>query len=430
MPVITSTVRAAFLPLAVLMAAALTAHAQDEPSGKFTNWTKVDGSDQRRVYVDAMREANPNAFAGPVRDFAVDTVLPQLQEEMNRSSIEVVRRKMRALLLDNVGDPKSFEAASRAVLDFMMPLARDEKADPVVRINAVLLIGELRARDNKTSPWAGSLEPLTSLAGDAKLPLAIRIAAMAGLAGHVEAAQKKGTATAASLGKALVPVFLPMIDGPIAGDRTAGDWLTSRALDMLPVVMPELGAEAAAAPNKVLADQTRPTDVRVRAAAALGTAARAASGIDAGQAISAMRALAIAAIEADLRTAEQRAGIGPAAAAPVAAVGVNPADGPAPAKIQSLSESVVRRAAWRLAVLARAIGAEEGKGGLVELVPENQKVAARDLAAALLQGSQDLDLAPVEETMRSVLDSLRSPAAEEQPAAAAQGKAAADPFGK
>lgn len=430
MPVITSTVRAAFLPLAVLMAAALTAHAQDEPSGKFTNWTKVDGSDQRRVYVDAMREANPNAFAGPVRDFAVDTVLPQLQEEMNRSSIEVVRRKMRALLLDNVGDPKSFEAASRAVLDFMMPLARDEKADPVVRINAVLLIGELRARDNKTSPWAGSLEPLTSLAGDAKLPLAIRIAAMAGLAGHVEAAQKKGTATAASLGKALVPVFLPMIDGPIAGDRTAGDWLTSRALDMLPVVMPELGAEAAAAPNKVLADQTRPTDVRVRAAAALGTAARAASGIDAGQAISAIRALAIAAIEADLRTAEQRAGIGPAAAAPVAAVGVNPADGPAPAKSQSLSESVVRRAAWRLAVLARAIGAEEGKGGLVELVPENQKVAARDLAAALLQGSQDLDLAPVEETMRSVLDSLRSPAAEEQPAAAAQGKAAADPFGK
>lgn len=430
MPVITSTVRAAFLPLAVLMAAALTAHAQEEPSGKFTNWTKVDGSDQRRVYVDAMREANPNAFAGPVRDFAVDTVLPQLQEEINRSSIEVVRRKMRALLLDNVGDPKSFEAASRAVLDFMMPLARDEKADPVVRINAVLLIGELRARDNKTSPWAGSLEPLTSLAGDAKLPLAIRIAAMAGLAGHVEAAQKKGTATAASLGKALVPVFLPMIDGPIAGDRTAGDWLTSRALDMLPVVMPELGAEAAAAPNKVLADQTRPTDVRVRAAAALGTAARAASGIDAGQAISAMRALAIAAIEADLRTAEQRAGIGPAAAAPVAAVGVNPADGPAPAKIQSLSESVVRRAAWRLAVLARAIGAEEGKGGLVELVPENQKVAARDLAAALLQGSQDLDLAPVEETMRSVLDSLRSPAAEEQPAAAAQGKAAADPFGK
>ena len=430
MPVITSTVRAAFLPLAVLMAAALTAHAQDEPSGKFTNWTKVDGSDQRRVYVDAMREANPNAFAGPVRDFAVDTVLPQLQEEINRSSIEVVRRKMRALLLDNVGDPKSFEAASRAVLDFMMPLARDEKADPVVRINAVLLIGELRARDNKTSPWAGSLEPLTSLAGDAKLPLAIRIAAMAGLAGHVEAAQKKGTATAASLGKSLVPVFLPIINGPIAGDRTAGDWLTSRALDMLPVVMPELGAEAAAAPNKVLADQTRPTDVRVRAAAALGTAARAASGIDAGQAISAIRALAIAAIEADLRTAEQRAGIGPAAAAPVAAVGVNPADGPAPAKIQSLSESVVRRAAWRLAVLARAIGAEEGKGGLVELMPENQKVAARDLAAALLQGSQDLDLAPVEETMRSVLDSLRSPAAEEQPAAAAEGKAAADPFGK
>lgn len=421
MPVITSTVRAAFLPLAVLMAAALTAHAQDETSGKFANWTKVDGSEQRRVYVDAMREANPNAFAGPVRDFAVDIVLPQLQEEMNRSSIEVVRRKMRALLLDGVGDSKSFEAASRAVLDFMMPLARDEKADPVVRINAVLLIGELRSRDNKLSPWAGSLEPLTSLAGDAKLPLAIRIAAMAGLAGQVEAAQKKGTATAASLGKALVPVLLPMISGPVTGDRAAGDWLTSRALDMLPVVMPELGGEAAAAPSKVLADPARPTDVRVRAASALGTAARAASGIDAGQAVSAIRDIAIAAIEADLRTAEQQGGSG---------LAVVPADGPAAAKSQSLSESVVRRAAWRLAVLARAIGAEEGKGGLVELVPENQKVAARDLAAALLQGSQDLDVTPVEETMRSVIDSLRSPAAEEQPAAAVQGKAAADPFGK
>ncbi|NBW87021.1 MAG: hypothetical protein EBR23_09390, partial [Planctomycetia bacterium] len=140
----------------LLLVAALAARGQDDAGGTFANWAKVDSGEQRRQYVDAMKEPTPGAFAGQVRAFAVDVVLPQLQLEANRGTIEVVRRKMRSLLLDNVGDAKAFETASRAVLEFMLPLARDEKADPLVRINAMLLIGELRSRDNKLLPWAGS----------------------------------------------------------------------------------------------------------------------------------------------------------------------------------------------------------------------------------------------------------------------------------
>lgn len=411
----------------VLLVAALAAHAQDDAASKFPNWTKVDSSEQRRVYVDAMREANPAAFAGEVRTFAVDTVLPQLQLEANRGTIEVVRRKMRSLLLDNVGDAKAFEAASRAVLEFMRPLARDDKADPLVRLNAMLLIGELRSRDNKALPWPGSIEELTSAAGDGKLPVYVRIAALAGLTQHVEAAQKKGSATAAGLGKTLGPVLVPIVSAPPAGDRAAADWFVSRALDMLPVVMPELSAQAAAAAEQVLADASRSIDVRVRAAVALGAAARPASGIKASQAVTAIRSLVTGALEADLRAAEKNSG-GPSIVP--GAAGPNPPGGTAPGAEggHHIPDAVGRRAAWRLAVLARAIGAEQGKGGLIELLPDNEKVAARDLATDLMLASQQLDLSPSEQAMRDLLAQIQNPGSA---ASAADAPAAdADPFGK
>lgn len=405
---------AATLTLAMLVPVA-AALAQDDTGGKFASWAKVDASDQRKAYVDAMREAKPDAFSAAIRSFAVDTVLPQLQLEANRGTIEVVRRKIRALLLDNVGDPKAFEAASRAVLEFMAPLARDAKADPLVRINALLLIGELRSKDNKLLPWAGSLDELTSAAGDGGLPASLRVAALAGLAQHVDAAQKKGTATAAALGKTLGPVLVPIVASPPAGDPAAVDWMVSRALDMVPEVIPELGAEAAAAVEKVLVDPSRSPDVRVRAAAALGRSARPASGIKASRAVEAIRGLAIAALEADLQMAERHGGersgvrIGPG----------QPADGgenPAAAAGLHVPEAVGRRAAWRLAVLAKAIGAEEGKGGLIELLPANERVAARDLATDLAVASPQLDTpAPLEQTIRDVLARMRNPTAEAEP---------------
>lgn len=414
----------------LLLVAALAARGQDDAGGTFANWAKVDSGEQRKQYVDAMKEPTPGAFAGQVRAFAVDVVLPQLQLEANRGTIEVVRRKMRSLLLDNVGDGKAFEAASKAVLDFMVPLVRDDKADPLVRINATLLIGELRARDNKTQPWDGSLEPLTSLASDVKLPVYLRIAALAGLAQHVEAAQKKGSATVAGLGKALGPVLVPIVSGAPLDDRAAADWLAARALDMLPVVMPEFTADAAAPVEKILADASRSTDVRVRAAMALGVAARPASGIKAAQAVAAIRGLVITAFEADLAAAEKHgagASSGPGAAGPVPPGEAAPA---VPAG-DHVPHAVGRRAAWRLAVLARAIGVEPGKGGLIELLPENEKVPARDLANDLFQGSQQLDLSSSEQTMRDLVTQIRNPGAAAAPAAdGAPAGAEADPFGK
>jgi hypothetical protein len=74
---------------------------------------------------------------------------------------------------------------------------------------------------------------------------------------------------------------------------------------------------------------------------------------------------------------------------------------------------------------------EPGKGGLIELLPENEKVPARDLANDLFQGSQQLNLSSSEQTMRDLVTQIRNPGAAAAPAAdGAPAGAEADPFGK
>lgn len=404
-----------------------------QPEGLPADWRKAEAAAETE-YKQPLAEGN--AVDAKIRGFLRDKALPQLALESNRTTIEKTRRRMRDFLLGGIEDAKAFDDVSRVILDFMSTLARDPEADAVVRVNALLLIGELRARDNK-QPWPPAAPVLAAAVADAKLPAELRIAALVGLSRHVDAAKAAGTALADA--KPVADALAAVISSPTAGtDPVAGNWLLSRALTVMPAAVPELSKELAAAITKVLEDGGRPIDVRVRAAAALGAAARPAAAIDAAKAVAAIRALAALALTQDLdRVAQQRA---------EETFTVAPAADPAASRPESqprttMAELACRRNAWRLVTLADALATEEGSAGLASLLGKAGD-PARELAGILRTHGLEIDASPTEDAVREAATALgaktvlpeapaTAPNAAVQPAATPDPPAGADnPFAK
>lgn len=399
----------AIVGLVLLLAAAPAGVRPAGAEPAYDSWAKVDqAADTRTKYRDKIRAGT---FDDEARGYLEATILPQLTLEANAPSMDRMRRRMRDILLADAGDDKTLEAVARTVVPYLEKLARDGDTDPLVAVNATLLLGEFKGRDTK--PLGLALSPLTKLLADGAVSPAVRVAAAAGVARHVEAA--RGGKPPEGVGPAVVALLTKPADG------AAGNWLVSRALDMLPGVFPQAPAETAAVVAAILADASRPVDVRVRAAATLGATATAESKVDAGRLIDAIRGLAQAGVEGDLAAADerafnerwaQRAGAPSGSALPpgVAGAGGDAVEPP-------ISELVCRRQAWRLAVLADAVLAEDGKRGLGSLLPEAGRAVAVDLATALRDGAKSLSgKNPTGESLRAVLGSLR-PAADPAPAA-------------
>ena len=140
------------------------------------------------------------------------------------------------LHLSNAGRAPAKEVHDRlnaVTLDFLTKLATGNYS-PAVRINAMLMIGELNALEvapprNKSQPLAEALPVLLKNADDSKQLEAVRVAAMVGVvrraaAGLNEADEKKVTAAMLKLLKAPVP------EGPV-DDGYA--WLQAQAADAL-----------------------------------------------------------------------------------------------------------------------------------------------------------------------------------------------------
>jgi hypothetical protein len=263
----------------------------------------------------------------------------------------------------------------------------------------MLLVGELRAKDNRPLPAAAPV--LAAAAGDVRLPLEVRIAAAAGLMRHAEAAKAGGDP--AAVAKALAPALVPMLTGdPKTGPVAAIDWLAGRGLAIMQTLGPQAGSkEAVTAAARILGDASRSVDVRVRAAAALGAAATADSGVDAARAVESVRGVAITGLEADFAAAERlrmERRVAGAAEEPM---------------IPALA---CRRDAWRLAVCADAIEGADGGAGLIGLVG-NDAAAAKDLATVLRQAAAGLDANPDEQSVIDALEKLGKPVAGAAPAA-------------
>jgi hypothetical protein len=461
----TSVMNVSWHPLVIVAAVALwtaaTALAQDEP--QFATWAKAEAADEAKKYVEQLKKGEFDAAA---QAFLEQIALPQLALDGNRKTIERTRRRMRDVLLnDKNAEAAALEKASRAAVDWLVAQARNPQVDPAVRVNAMLFVGELRGKDGR--PWPGATAALSGAAADAKLPAGVRVAAVAGLARHVDAARSAGGGDpqlAQATAKSLLTI---MTAAPSATDGAASDWLVSRALDMVAVVMPQATPEAAAAIAAILDDASRAVDVRVRAAAALGTMATADATINAAQAVAAIRGLAVEAVKADLATAAERAiaarmsgqpvqgmmpggieggGVGfPGGGFPGGAGfpgGGGEFGGNAGVPDDPIDALVVRRDAWRLMTLANAVEAADGSRGLATLLAANAADGAKTIAKVLREAAVSLHESPDATSLKQALVAIErvaqaaagpavpkpTAAAGDPPAAGGVPAAANDPF--
>ena len=447
----TSVMNVSRHPLVIVAAVALwtaaSALAQDEP--QFATWAKAEAADQAKKYVEQLKKGEFDAAA---QAFLEQIALPQLAIDGNRKTIERTRRRMREVLLnEKLAEAAALEKASRAAVDWLVAQARNPQVDPAVRVNAMLFVGELRGKDGR--PWPGATAALSGAAADAKLPAGVRVAAVAGLARHVDAARLAGGGDP-QLAQATAKSLLTIIAAaPSATDGAASDWLVSRALDMVAVVMPQATPEAAAAIAAILDDASRAVDVRVRAAAALGTMATADATINAARAVAAIRGLAVEAVKADLATAAERAIAARMSGQPVPGMmpgGIDGGGGGFPGggipggggfpggggefgggagvPDDPIDALVVRRDAWRLMTLANAVEAADGSRGLATLLAADAADGAKAIAKVLREAAVSLDESPDATSLkRALADIERVAPAAAGPAVPKPAAAAGDP---
>lgn len=390
--------------------------AAQEAAAKYPTWTKFELSSETRDFRAKLRDGG--GFEAGDREFVMRQALPQLGFESNRANIERVRRRIREAILEEITDPKAYDTAAQAVLEAMLAKARDKATDPLVGVNAMLLVGEMRTLDNRPLPAA--LPGLVAAAADPGLPIGLRIAAAVGLSRHAEAAAAAGAA--APLAKTLAPALGPMLAAPTPGP--AADWLASRALSIMHLLGPPAGTkDALAAAAVILADESRPVDVRIRAGLALGATARADSGVDVARAVDAVRSCAIAGLRADVAAAEVRQ----FEAQLVWGNPQQPPPGPATPPPPPVPQLACRRDAWRLSTCAEALAGPDGGSGLAALLAGDAAAAAKELAAQLRQSATGLDANPNPQGVVDALAALTKPTPTAAPAAAPAATPAAGP---
>lgn len=381
-------------PVGLVIAFALIAmspdavRSQDQAPASYEDWRLLEPAQEMIDYKTKLKQG---VFDESSRKFLTKTALPQLALQRNRPLIDRVRRRMRDVLCGDPGiEPKVAAAAMQVVSDFMLALARDGAADMVSRVNAALLVGELRGPG--TTPWAPAAASLAALLGDDALPAAVRIAAAAGLARHVEA---DPAARAADVG----PTLLAVAGAPLAGvDPVAADWLRSRSLSMLAKLGANAPAGTAALGAGLLRDAARPIDVRVRAAATVGACVKPQDDTDVANAVAAIRDLATAALDATKQRDQQLELATRLAGGDAGMAGQRPGIGmPAPISAPfppatTVGAQAYRRDAWRLATLADAL-AGAGGGGLAT-VAGAAAPAVTALATALRDAATRLDGQP------------------------------------
>lgn len=394
------------------------------------DWRVFETDQRTQEYRNKLREGT---FDATSRGFLTDVALPQLALPANRDSIDRVRRRIRESL---VADP-----SLPTVVEFMTALARDEAAPLAVRVNAMLLLGELTGRDKR--PWPAAAAPLLAALGDAAVPMAVRVAAAAGLDQHVAVSGKELAPTA---GPVLVTVAK---SDPVGGDPVAVNWLAGRALAMLTAMGPDAPADVAAVATVILADESRPLDVRVRAAAALGGTAAQGRGIDTATSLRGIRDLAVTVVKEERERARRAGATAPTGSPGAAGYGdpsmvaspmmappgfvdpslaggaagyappgmplgsfpgspsMGPSGMPVAGALPALEglRLAFRRAAWRLSMLANALEKDGATAGLVVVAGPLQD-NARQMATMLRDAATAIDAAPTPLSIDKAFKSL------------------------
>ena len=287
----------------------------------------------------------------------------------------------------------------------------------------MLLVGELRAKDNKEGTvWPAAVTQLAAVAGDATIDPSVRVAAMAGLVRHADVAKRTGGDRLTDFAKGARPAILGIVaEQPSADQPLVSDWLASRALSILTAVVKSSPKELAATLAGVMNDKSRSLDVRVRAASALGATVTPKSEIQAVETTNGVTELAVAVLEVDEgilrdRRYEQQMGGGGAGngggggggmMSPRPAMGMPGMGGGGVAATQLVPDQSLRRTAWRLVTLADAVLTEDGKGGVAALLSGDDKAASQAYAELYRKYGLELDEKRTDDVILEALSALR-----------------------
>ena len=425
------------------------------PAGDATRnaaWTKVE-QDAEKLYKEPLKTGG--SFTPAAQDFIAKKAMPQLANDANRPILDRVRRKMREILIVGITEDRAFDDASKAVADAAVTIAKNSEASLAARVNAMLLVGELRAKDNKDGTvWPAAVNQLAAVAGDATLDPSVRVAAMAGLVRHADVAKRTGGERQTEFTKGARPAILAIVaEKPSVEQPVVSDWLASRALSILTTVVKSSPKELATTLVGVMNDKDRSLDVRVRAAAALGATVTTKSEIQAVEATNGVTELAVAVLEVDegilrdRRYEQQMSGGGTGGGAggrmpgrpgmPGMPTGMQPGMGGGDVAVpQLVPDQSLRRTAWRLVTLADAMLTEDGKAGVAALVSGDDKAASQAYAELFRKYAVELDEKRTDDVILEALAFIRSGGEEEAatPAGDTEGTPAKpaddnDPFG-
>ena len=427
-----------------------------KPAGDATRnaaWTKIE-QDAEKSYREPLKAGG--GFSPAAQDFIAKKAMPQLANDANRPILDRVRRKMREILIVGITEDRAFDDASKAVADAAVTIAKNSEASLAARVNAMLLVGELRAKDNKDGTvWPAAVSQLAAVAGDAMLDPSVRVAAMAGLVRHADVAKRAGGERLTEFTKGARPAILAIVaEKPSVDQPVVSDWLASRALSILTTVVKSSPKELATTLVGVMNDKDRSLDVRVRAAAALGATVTPKSEIQAVEATNGVTELAVDVLEfdegilRDRRYEQQMSGGGAGGGGgggggmmsmrPGMPTGMSmPGMGGGGVAVpQLVPDQSLRRTAWRLVTLADAMLTEDGKAGVAALVSGDDKVKSQAYAELFRKYALELDEKRTDDVIIEALAALR-PGDEEDaatPAGDAEGTPAKpaddnDPFG-
>jgi hypothetical protein len=427
-----------------------------KPAGDATRnaaWTKIE-QDAEKSYREPLKAGG--GFSPAAQDFIAKKAMPQLANDANRPILDRVRRKMREILILGITEDRAFDDASKAVADAALTIAKNSEASRAARVNAMLLVGELRAKDNKDGTvWPAAVSQLAAVAGDATLDPSVRVAAMAGLVRHADVAKRTGGDRLTEFTKGARPAILAIVaEKPSVEQPVVSDWLASRALSILTTVVKSSPKELATTLVGVMNDKDRSLDVRVRAAAALGATVTPKSEIQAVEATNGVTELAVDVLEfdegilRDRRYEQQMSGGGTGGGSgggggmmsmrPGMPTGMSmPGMGGGGVAVpQLVPDQSLRRTAWRLVTLADAMLTEDGKSGVAALVSGDDKVKSQAYAELFRKYALELDEKRTDDVILEALAFIR-PGGEEEaatPAGDAEGTPAKpaddnDPFG-
>ena len=394
-------------------------YGQDAPL--FETWTKVESSPETKAYTEALKAGG--AFDGKHQAHFLENVLPQLELQSNRPQIERVRKRIRDVFLVPITSPAAFDAAQAAVVLYASQAAASDDFDMAVRVNAVLLIGDLRTA--KQEPWPSAVDAIVTIATNIDLPLAIRASAMPGLFRHASSAgnpEGRKAITAAA--------FTIIAETAPDTQQTAHEWLQSKAMASLRVIGSPLTESDATNILAALNNSQAGLNLRVRCASLLGALADRDTKLDLSALVESIKVLATTSLLNDEQFLEQRilekeylggtgggsnfgGGIGPPGA-----MGMGMGMG----SEKPRNETYVRQA-WRLSVLAEALEAEDPKSkgkGLLQLVPATEMQLAEDvtlLATVLRDCAYDMTAYADSAALSKCLDRLLPERIEEREAA-------------